>query len=110
MRGYKAYNRANASLISLYQDWDAQLQLYDPIYPDSGQPIGPFVAGATTTRILTASQWQNAVSLNVWHKYKVTFAADGTAKCYVDDNLLATVATYGPVCEPALLQASVAGS
>lgn len=93
VRGYKAYNRANASLVCLYQDWDSQIQLYDPIYPASGEPIGPFVAGATTNEIVTASQWQNAVSLNAWHKLKITFAADGTASCYIDDNLVNTIVT-----------------
>jgi endoglucanase len=93
VRGYKAYDRANAPIIELYQDWDARLELYDPIYPAAGQPIGPTVVGDTYTVIVTASQWQAAVPLNAWHKLKITFAADGTAKCYIDNNLIATVAT-----------------
>jgi endoglucanase len=95
VRGYKAYSRANASLICLIenQQWDAQFQLYDPIWPASGQPIGPFVAGATTTHIVEPAAWQNAVSLNTWHSFKLTFAADGTAKVYIDGNLVNTVST-----------------
>jgi hypothetical protein len=95
VRGYKAYSRANASLICLIenQQWDAQFQLYDPIWPASGQPIGPFIAGATTTHIVEPAPWQNAVSLNTWHNFKLTFAVDGTAKVYIDGNLVNTVLT-----------------
>ena len=100
VRGYKAYNRANVSLIGLWQDYDSQFQLSDPEYPSSGQPIGPFVAGGSSAVIVTASQWQNAVSLNAWHKFKLTFTADGTTKCYVDDNLLNTMATSVNVGRP----------
>ena len=63
-RAYKAYGVTNVSLISLWQDYDSQLEWYDPIYPASGQPIGPYVVGSSATYVLTASQWQNAVSLN----------------------------------------------
>ena len=93
VRGYKAYNRANASLISLYEDWDARLEVYDPIYPASGQPIGPTVVGYEWDVITSASQWQNAVSLNAWHKFKVTFAANGAANCYIDGSLVSSVTT-----------------
>jgi len=93
VRGYKAWNRANARIISLYEDWDARFEIYDPIYPASGQPIGPTVAGYQNDIITTASQWQNAVSLNAWHKFKLTFAADGTANCYIDGNLVSSLVT-----------------
>jgi endoglucanase len=93
VRGYKCYSITNLPIIELSQDWDSQLMLYDNKWPASGEPIGPTVNGDTWTIIVTASQWQNAVPLNAWHKFKLTFAADGTAKCYIDNNLIATVAT-----------------
>jgi len=93
VRGYKAYGVTNVFLIGLAQDYDAQLAWYDPIWPDSGQPIGPYVVGSSAAYVLTASQWQNAVSLNAWHKFKLTFAADGTTACYIDGNLVNSVAT-----------------
>jgi endoglucanase len=93
VRAYKSYDRTNSPIIELHQDWNAELKLYDNKYPVQGEPIGPTVNGSLSTVIVNATQWQNAVPLNAWRKFKLTFAADGTARCYINDTQIGTAMT-----------------
>jgi transcriptional regulator CtsR len=94
VRAYKAYSVGHGAIIQLHQDWDAKFELMDPMWPQSGQPIGyPQVNGREWDVIVTATQWRDSVSFNAWHKFKLTFAADGMARCYIDDVQIGSLQT-----------------
>ncbi len=79
-RAYLAYGVGNYPVISLYQDWDSCLQVEDGKW---NNPTGPTVGAANST-ILSSQQWASLMSLNAWHKLKVTFDAKGVVTCWID--------------------------
>jgi len=85
-RAYKAYSVSNYAVASLFQNYDATLEVEDGKW-DS--PAVPFVYGAATT-VLTAAQWNSAVALNTWHSVKLTLTSAGLVSCYIDGNLISS--------------------
>ena len=85
-RAYLAYGMDNYPVISLYQDWDISLQLEDGKW---NMPAAPSLEAGQNT-ILSSWQWNGMVSLNAWHKLKITLNAQGQVTCWIDGILAAT--------------------
>ena len=66
LNAFKAYNRTNANILSLQEDWNSSLQLFENIYE------GQMVRGGTEfslkkdelTEVITPSQWHH-ISLSI---------------------------------------------
>ncbi|MDB6132238.1 MAG: hypothetical protein JWM59_481, partial [Verrucomicrobiales bacterium] len=76
----KAWNVANYPVISLWQDWDTVLEVKDGIY---NSPSCPFVYGGSNC-VVSPEHWSSLVSLNRWHRIRMTLYADSTVKCFID--------------------------
>ena len=85
-RAYLAYGFGNYPVVSLYQDWDASLQVEDAKW---ALPQAPDVTAGQAT-ILSSKQWDGAVSLNSWHKLKITLNTKGQVNSWIDGVLVAT--------------------
>ena len=85
-RAYLAYGMDNYPVISLYQDWDISLQLEDGKW---NMPAALSLEAGQNT-IVSSWQWNGMVSLNAWHKLKITLDAQGQVTCWIDGILAAT--------------------
>jgi len=70
INAFKAYNRGNAKILSLYQNWNASLEFIENIYngPTFNGGTQMAVTGATVTAPLTK---------NVWHHLKIQIDKTG---------------------------------
>jgi hypothetical protein len=85
-RAWLAYGVGNYPVIGLYQDWDSSLQVEDGKW---NCPAAPTV-GAGENTILSSEQWNSLMTLNAWHKLKVTLDANGQVACWIDGEQAAT--------------------
>ncbi len=90
-RAYKAYSVANQNVISLFQNYDTSLVVQDGKWNSPAVPA--VLAGALTP--LTAAQWNSLVTLNTWHKLKLTLDATGQFTVYIDGVQAATTSAAG---------------
>jgi hypothetical protein len=67
---FKAYNRANASIVTLNQNWNAYLSLGEDIY------AGPFVRGGTQMEII-GSALTSVLTTKQWHHLTITISQTG---------------------------------
>jgi hypothetical protein len=84
-----AYGVGNYPVISLYQDWDSSLQIQDGKW-DS--PAGPMAEAGQIT-ILSSRQWNGLMTLNSWHKLKLTMDDTGQVDCWIDGALASSCST-----------------
>ena len=72
INSFKAFNRANAKILSLTEDWNSSLELVENLYE------GPMIKGGTQfsvdKRTLT-----NALPLTNWHHLAISISRDGYA-------------------------------
>jgi hypothetical protein len=81
-----AYGVGNYPVISLCQDWDSSLQIEDGKW-DS--PAGPMAEAGQIT-VLSSQQVTGLMSLNAWHKLKLTLDATGQVTCWIDGAVAAS--------------------
>jgi Glycosyl hydrolase family 9/Cellulase N-terminal ig-like domain len=92
-RAYKAYDVGNYPLLSLRQSDTSTLEVIQNV--DSLEDAPQAASGIEP--IVTASVWQSYVTLNTWHKIKLTRDAAGVCKLWVDGTCIST-ATTTPDC------------
>jgi hypothetical protein len=85
-RAYKAYSVGNYPVVSLYQNYDACLEIEDGKWD---APPNPFMYGGSST-IVTAAQWASAVGVGTWHYLRMTLTSTGTVQCSVDGTLVSS--------------------
>jgi hypothetical protein len=84
----RAYQNSTAAyLFELYQDFDTFWTVYTP---GTSNPNNPQVYGPSGSIMLSATDWNQLVTLNTWHAIKITVAANGTSQLYIDGTLAGT--------------------
>jgi hypothetical protein len=81
----RAYQSSTAAyLLEFYQDYDTFWTIYTP---GTSNPNIPQVYGPSASIMLSATGWNQLVTLNTWHSIKITVAANGTSQLYIDGTL-----------------------